>query len=408
MERLEVMLSEKNIMLGVSGSIAAYKAVELLRRLMDHGAYVRVVMTKNACRFISPLTFETLCRCPVLIDEFEDSNRSRIGHIDASASLDAAIIAPATANIIGKIAHGIGDDALTSTVLALDCPLLIAPAMNERMFKNPAVQRNIEILEERGVVIIEPETGHLACGTEGYGRLASVEKIIEEISSRLYPADLTGVTVLVTAGPTREHMDPVRFISNPSTGRMGYAVARAARMRGAEVILVSGPTHLTAPSGVRFCSVITADDMRRAVLEYTQQAHVIVMAAAVSDFRPARVSERKIKKESASTTIELERTADILSELGGKKAGRILVGFAAETDSIIENARRKLEQKGLDMIIANDVLRMDAGFGAETNAVTIIDRFGAMEELPVMPKHRIAWLILDRVVQLMNKQGISP
>lgn len=402
------MLTGKKIMLGVSGSIAAYKAVELLRRVTEAGADVRVVMTENACRFVTPLTFGALCKGQVLVNEFEGWDRPGIAHIDMSSGLDAAVIAPATANIIGKVACGIGDDTLSSTILALDCPLLIAPAMNDRMFRNPAVRRNIEVLKERGVRIIEPETGALACGTEGLGRLASTRRIMDELSSVLSSKDLAGVRVLVTAGPTREYMDPVRFISNPSTGMMGYAIAEAARDRGADVVLVSGPTHLPRPWGVRFHPVVTAAEMHRVVMEQAAEAKVVIMAAAVSDFRPRTVSGSKIKKDAAQKSIELELTADILAGLGKNKAGRILVGFAAETDAIKENARKKLVSKGLDMIVANDVKRTDAGFGTETNAATIIDRFGNVEDVPLMSKQRLALLILDKVSQLLKMQGISP
>lgn len=402
------MLAGKNIMLGVSGSIAAYKAVELLRRMTEAGADVRVVMTKNACRFVSPLSFGALCKGQVLVDEFEDWDRSGIGHIDMSRGIDAAVIAPATANIIGKIACGIGDDTLSSTILALECPVLVAPAMNDRMFRNPAVQQNIGVLRERGARIIEPETGVLACGTEGMGRLGSIQRIIDELSYVLSPKDLAGVRVLVTAGPTREHIDPVRFISNPSTGRMGYALAEAARDRGADVILVSGPTHLARPWGVIFHSVVTAEEMRSVVMEQARDAKVVIMAAAVSDFRPRTVSGGKIKKDAAQRSIELEQTADILAGLGGEKADRVLVGFAAETESIRENAAKKLEAKGLDMIVANEVNRTDAGFGAETNEAVIMDRFGDVQDLPLMPKQRLAQLILDKVSLLLKRQGNSP
>ncbi len=402
------MLAGNNIMLGVSGSIAAYKAVELLRRMTEAGADVRVVVTKNACRFVTPITFGALCDGQVLVDEFEDWDRSGIGHIDMSRGLDAAVIAPATANIIGKIACGIGDDALSSTILALECPVLVAPAMNDRMFRNPAVRRNIDVLRERGMRIIEPETGALACGTEGRGRLASVQRIMDELLYVLSPKDLAGVRVLVTAGPTREHIDPVRFISNPSTGRMGYALAEAARDRGADVILVSGPTHLARPWGVEFHLVVTAEEMRSVVMERAQDAKVVIMAAAVSDFRPRTVSGGKIKKDAAQRSIELEQTADILADLGKDKAERILVGFAAETESIKENAMKKLKSKSLDMIVANEVNRTDAGFGAETNKALIIDRFGGEMDVPLMPKKKLSQLILDKVSQLLERQGISP
>lgn len=402
------MLTDRRIMLGVSGSIAAYKSADIIRRLVELGASVRVVMTKNAAKFISPLTLGTLSKGPVLIDEFRAGQGQGIGHIDATESLDLALIAPATANIIGKISAGIGDDALTSSVLAIDCPLLIAPAMNERMFMNPAVQRNLRLLIESGVRILEPETGALACGGRGCGRLASIERIVEAVEGALAPKDLTGIKVVVTAGPTREPIDAVRFISNPSSGRMGYALASAARDRDAEVVLISGPTHLRPPNGVRLRQVRTAREMRHAVMEEAGSAKAVIMAAAVSDFRPRASSGRKIKKESADTLLELERTEDILLELGKNKAGRVLVGFAAETDSVIENARRKMEQKGLDLIVANNILDIGAGFEVDTNKVTIIESRGGIEELPVMPKTEIAKRIIHKTAELLRKQGILP
>lgn len=395
-------------MLGVSGSIAAYKSADIVRRLVDLGASVRVVMTKNATKFISPLTLGTLSRGPVLIDEFQTGHGQGIGHIDATESLDLALIAPATANIIGKISAGIGDDALTASVLAIDCPLLIAPAMNERMFMNPVVQRNLRLLIESGVRILEPETGALACGGRGHGRLASIDRIVEAVEGALAPKDLTGMKVVVTAGPTREPIDAVRFISNPSSGRMGYALASAARDRGAEVVLISGPTHLRPPAGVRLRQIKTAREMLHAVTEEAGSAKAVIMAAAVSDFRPRASSGRKIKKESADIMLELERTEDILLELGKNKAGRVLVGFAAETDSVMENARRKMEQKGLDLIVANNILDIGAGFEVDTNKVTIIESRGGIEELPVMPKSEVARRIIHKTAELLRMQGILP
>lgn len=390
-------------MLGVSGSIAAYKALDILRRLQEEGASVRVAMTKNAAHFVSPMTFLTLSRHPVLWDEFRDSGRSDIGHIAITEGLDLAVIAPATANVIGKLAAGIADDALTSALLALECPLLIAPAMNDRMYRNPVVQRNIGFLREQGVRFVDPEEGPLACGAIGQGRLAETERIVQEVASALSPRSLAGVTVLITAGPTREPIDAVRFISNPSTGRMGFALAEAARNRGADVILISGPTELTPPWGVSHVSVTTAAEMRRAVMDSAGKARVVIMAAAVSDFRSAERSEGKIKKESAPEVLRLERTEDILLELGRTPGKRLLVGFAAETDSVIQNARQKLKQKNLDMIVVNDITRQGAGFGTDTNAVTVLDRSGAVTDLPLMKKSEVAARILDNVAELLQK-----
>ena len=394
------MLSGKRILLGVTGSIAAYKAVDVLRRLKESGADVRVVMTKNATRFISPLTFEALSGRPVLCDEFLDWEKSSLGHIDVSADLDLALIAPATANIIGKAAAGIADDALTSALMALECPVVMAPAMNDRMYRNPALRRNIQLLKEQGVRFIEPEAGPLACGTTGQGRLADPQRIVQEVSSMLASQDFTGVTILVTAGPTREPIDTVRFISNPSSGRMGYAIAAAARDRGAQVVLISGPSDLPSPYGVKTVQVLSADDMYRAVMEHIGGTQIVIMAAAVSDFKPATFTDRKIKKQEAPTILQLEPTRDILLDLGKAASKRFLVGFAAETDNIRQNALKKLQEKNLDMIVANDLMKAGAGFGSETNSVTIIDRDGTETELPVMPKSEIAAHILDKILEL--------
>jgi phosphopantothenoylcysteine decarboxylase/phosphopantothenate--cysteine ligase len=399
------LFTGKRILLGVSGSIAAYKALDLLRRLMEQGAEVHVAMTTCAQHFVSRLTFETLSRRPVLYDEFSVRNQGIIGHIEITEGLDLALIAPATANIIGKIASGLADDALTSALMALDCPLLIAPAMNDRMYRNPRLQRNIAVLKDGGVRFVEPETGGLACGTEGQGRLATVGSIIREVSVLLTQKDLAGKTVLVTAGPTREFIDAVRFISNPSTGKMGYALAAAARDRGAEVILISGPTQLKPPQGVKVVSVVSAVDMHRAVMEHLDRSHIVIMAAAVSDFKPLQTSNRKVKKEDAAQTLQLERTEDILLELGKAGGKRLLVGFAAETDDLEKNAVKKLKEKHLDMIVVNDLLRSGSGFGVDTNAVTIIDRAGKRTEVPTSPKTQVAASIMTAVSDFLKKQN---
>lgn len=397
-------LAGKRILLGVTGGIAAYKAVDILRRLQERGAEVRVAMTKAAEHFVSRLTFEALSGRAVLLDEFQGAGRAAIGHIEITEGLDAALIAPATANIIGKIAAGIADDALTSALMALDCPLLIAPAMNDRMYCNPVLQGNIRALRELGVRFVEPGTGSLACGTTGQGRLADSDRIIQELSALFVSQDLAGMTVLVTAGPTREAIDAVRFISNPSTGKMGYALARAARERGADVILVSGPTPLAPPSGVTLVPVVSAGEMRAAVREHFDRSRVVIMAAAVSDFRPLHASTRKIKKDEASLALELERTPDILRELGAMAGNRLLVGFAAETDDAEQNAMRKLADKNLDMIVVNDVLKTGSGFGTDTNAVVIMDRAGNRTELPTMPKSAIAERIMDSLIELLKRK----
>lgn len=401
-------MAARTIMLGVSGSIAAYKAVDILRRLRETGAAVRVVMTSHATQFVSRLTFEALSGQAVLTDEFQDWGRGGVGHIEVSSGLDAAVVAPATANIIGKAAAGIADDALSSALLALDCPLVMAPAMNDRMYRHPAVQTNISLLRERGVRFVDPDTGPLACETEGQGRLAATERIVQEVLSTLTSRDLEGVTVLVTAGPTREPIDAVRFISNPSTGKMGYALAAAARDRGARVVLVSGPTQIAPPHGVEVVRVVSAEEMRRAVMDHARDAAAVIMAAAVSDFRPIEASERKIKKDEAPSTVRLERTADILAELGGANASRLLVGFAAETDAVSEQALTKLRQKNLDLIAVNDISREGAGFGSDTNIVTIFDRDGNATEPPQMTKRELAAIIIDKAAELMKKKGLLP
>jgi phosphopantothenoylcysteine decarboxylase / phosphopantothenate---cysteine ligase len=397
------MMSGKRILLGVTGSIAAYKSVELLRRLLEQGAEVRVVMTRNACRFVSKLTFEALSGFPVLSDEYAPHERERIGHIDVTSGIDLALIAPATANIIGKIAAGIADDTLTSALMALDCPLMLAPAMNDRMYRNGVLQRNIALLRDLGIRFIDPDDGKLACGTSGQGRLAETGRIIDAVSASFLPHDFSGVTVLVTAGPTREPIDAVRFISNPSTGKMGYALARVARDRGAKVILISGPTSLTPPGGITFIAVTSAEDLHRAVVKQAGDADVVIMAAAVSDFRPASASELKIKKEAAASMLALERTVDILQQLGTMPRKCMLVGFAAETDNVLENAAVKLRAKNLDMIVVNDLLTTGAGFGSDTNVVTIMDRTGMISHLPLMEKADVASSVLDKVLELKAK-----
>ncbi len=397
------LLAGKRILLGVSGSIAAYKAVDLLRRLSEQGAEVRVAMTRNAEHFVSRLTFETLSRGLVLYDEFWDREQGAIGHIEITDGLDLSLVAPATANIIGKIAAGIADDALTSALMAIDCPLLIAPAMNDRMYRNPRLQKNISVLKDSGVRFVEPGTGDLACGTTGQGRLADTDLILREVAALLTSKDLAGKTVLVTAGPTREFIDAVRFISNPSTGKMGYALAAAARDRGAEVILISGPTQLAPPRGMKVVSVVSAGEMHRAVTEHLDRSHIVIMAAAVSDFKPLQTSDRKIKKEDAAQTLQLERTEDILLELGKAGGKRMLVGFAAETDDVERNAEKKLKDKKLDMIVVNDLLKSGSGFGVDTNAVTIIDRSGKRTEVPTLPKTQVAAAVITAISELLKK-----
>jgi phosphopantothenoylcysteine decarboxylase/phosphopantothenate--cysteine ligase len=396
------MLKGKKIILGVTGGIAAYKAAELVRELVRSGAEVFVVMTRSAQAFITPLTFQTLSGHKVTTELFSLIEESEIGHISLADRAELLVIAPATANIIGKLAGGIADDMLTTIVMATKAPVLLAPAMNVHMWENPICRENIQSLRSRGFHFIDPEAGELACGYEGKGRLAEIPAIVEEIRSILSPQDLTGETLLVTAGPTEEPIDPVRFLSNRSSGRMGFAIARAARLRGARVILVSGPSALPAPSGVKSIPIRTAVEMREAVLENLPLVSVLVMAAAVSDYRPKTASSGKIKKDQAELTLSLELNPDILREAGQRKEKRLLIGFAAETESLLANARKKLAEKNLDLIVANDVGRPGAGFAVDTNIVKLIDRSGKIEELPLMSKEDLADRLLDRILLLRS------
>lgn len=407
------MFKGKSILLGVSGGIAGYKAVELLRLLKEAGAEVTVAMTPNAQRFITPLTFQTLAGRPVLTDTFRLEDYSEIEHIAAVDRSDLFVIAPATANIIGKIANGIADEMVTTMVLASTSPLLIAPAMNVHMWENRIVQQNVRKLKELGHEFVGPVEGELACGYTGAGRMAEPEAIFAKIQNRFANQDLQGETILITAGPTQEPIDPVRILTNRSTGKMGYALAEVARDRGAEVILISGPTHLPVPNGVQFQSVETAQEMRDAVFEVFQKATVVIKAAAVTDYRPTSVGKAKIKKGREPLQWQMERTPDILAELGSQKGCKILVGFAAETDHLQENAQAKLKAKNLDLIAANNVTETGAGFGSYTNRVLILDREGNVEDLPVMTKGELAHKILDRIAALLQRRpktadGIKP
>jgi phosphopantothenoylcysteine decarboxylase/phosphopantothenate--cysteine ligase len=388
-------LDGKEIILGVTGSIAAYKAVEILRELTGRGAAVTVVMTESAQRFVSPLTFESLSRRPILTDLFALDYDKQIGHVATGGRADLYLIAPATANTIAKLAHGIADDFLTNLYLSCTCPVLLAPAMDREMYAHPTVQENLTRLKARGVHVLETEYGELASGLIGRGRLADLLTICGEVEGLLtHQEDLQGETVLVTAGPTQEPLDPVRFLSNRSSGRMGFAIAQAARDRGAHVLLVSGPTSLPTPPGVTRTDVTTAEEMLHAVLGQLDATTILIMAAAVADYRPSTHAPKKLKKQE-SLTIELLRNPDILAEAGRQKESRILVGFAAETEDLVSNAREKLHKKHLDLIVANDIR---VGFGGETTRVTILDRQGQVEELPELSKREVAHQILDRVV----------
>jgi phosphopantothenoylcysteine decarboxylase/phosphopantothenate--cysteine ligase len=394
------------VVLGVTGCIGAYKAAEVLRELQKRSVDVHVVMTEAATRFVSPMTMEALSRHPVFLDQFALGEQSDIRHISLADAADLLLVAPATANSLGKFARGIADDALSTLYTATKARVAVAPAMNVNMFEHPAVVENLEILRARGVTVIEPGAGYLACGWLGKGRLAEVETIVEAALRLLARRrDLGEETVLVTAGPTLEDIDPVRFVSNRSSGRMGYRLAEAARDRGARVVLVSGPTALPPPSGVEYVGVRSAEEMAEAVEEHGKAATVVVMAAAVSDYRPAEVAATKVKKREGATTLELVRTPDILRGLGARKGSRILVGFAAETDHVRENARKKLAEKNLDLIVANDVSREGAGFGSETNAAVLIGRDGGEEETALQTKRELADKILDRVLALRSRPG---
>jgi len=399
------VLTGKRILLGVTGSIAAYKAVELLRELMKREAEVQVVMTEAATRFVAPLSFETLSRQPVLLDMFTLAYGSQIGHIAATARADLFVIAPVTANTLAKLAHGLADDFLTNIYLASRCPVLLAPAMDSDMYQHAAVQENLARLRERGIHVVGPASGELASGLVGPGRLVEPAEIVAAIENLLTPSGgLAGEVVLVTAGPTREPLDPVRYISNRSSGKMGYAIAQAAARRGARVILVSGPTALDPPREAQVVHVETAQEMYEAVLSHLEAVTVVIKAAAVADYRPKQVARQKIKKDERVPEVTLESTPDILAEVGKRKGRRILVGFAAETHDLVANARKKLQRKNLDLMVANDVSQPGAGFDADTNVVKILDAKGAVEELPLLPKPAVADRILDRVVQLVGKR----
>jgi phosphopantothenoylcysteine decarboxylase/phosphopantothenate--cysteine ligase len=386
------------VVLGVTGCIGAYKACEVLRGLQRRGADVHVVMTAAATRFVSPMTFEALSRRPVFHDQWAPGANGDIRHVSIADEADLLLVAPATADILGKFARGIADDALSTLYLATRAPVLVAPAMNVNMFEHPAVQENLATLRARGAGVVEPGSGYLACGWLGKGRLAEPEEIVDAAMAVLARRhDLEGETVLVTAGPTVEDIDPVRYVSNRSSGKMGYRLSEAARDRGAKVILVSGPTSLAPPHGVEVVPVRSAQEMERAVAERVGPATVVIAAAAVSDFRPAETSPSKMKKDSGPMRLDLVRTPDILQGLGEAKGARVLVGFAAETEDLVANAQKKLEAKNLDLVVANDVTAEGAGFGSDTNAVILLKRDGSRVDVPVASKREVAERILDEV-----------
>lgn len=397
-------LKDKNILIGITGGIAAYKAADLTSRLIKEGAKVKVVMTENALKFIDPLTFESLSGNPVYYDTFQRSERWDINHVSLAKWADVMVIVPATANIIAKAACGLADDLLSTTILAVECKVFFAPAMNTAMYRKEAVQHNISILKNRGYEFIAPAKGRLACGDWGEGKLANVDDIVEILKRWAAPRkDMKGLRVLVTAGPTREYIDPVRFLSNPSSGRMGYAIAKACIERGAEVDLISGPVNIEAPAGVNLHKIETAMEMYQKALELYDSVDIVFKAAAVADYRPAKRSEHKIKKGQEPMVLEMVRNPDILLELGNRKKHQILVGFAAETSELEKYAKEKLEKKNLDFILGNDIMVAGAGFQSETNQGILFCRSGEVVPIPMLDKKEFANYLIDEVIKRVGK-----
>jgi phosphopantothenoylcysteine decarboxylase/phosphopantothenate--cysteine ligase len=399
------MLKGKRIVLGVTGGIAAYKAAEFVRLLVKEEAEVHVVMTESAQKFMAPLTFQTLSGNPVVADPFALLEDAQIGHIALADLAELVVILPATANIIGKIANGIADDFLSTMVMATKAPVLLVPSMNVNMWENKALQKNIQTLIGMGYHLMEPGEGELACHWYGKGRLPELNEVIEKMEDLFSPKDLKGEKIVITAGPTQEPIDPVRYITNRSSGKMGYALAKTARRRGAEVVLITGPVSLPPVRGdIQWAPVRSAEEMREAVFSHLEGSSVVIKAAAVSDYRPRVTSEKKIKKGSTEYILALERTKDILEELGKKKGNRILIGFAAETEDVMANAKKKLLEKNLDFIVVNDVTQPGSGFGSDTNQVKILYPSGQAKDLPMMTKDEVSQFILDDVVRLLNEK----
>lgn len=407
------------VALGVTGCIAAYKAVEVLRGLQKRGASVRVVMTRHATEFVTPLTFQSISGFPVISEMFALTDDPEIKHIQLAQSIDLLLVAPATANTLAKFANGIADDFLSTLYISATSPVLVAPAMNVEMWAHPATRDNVRRLRERGVGFVDPEEGYLACRTVGAGRLAEPDEIVrraceiigasEPVDSRSDGAndlDLRGERVLITAGPTQEAIDPVRFLSNRSSGKMGYAVAEAALARGAAVTLITGPVSIAPPEGARTIRVRTAAEMYKVVKENLNEATMVVMAAAVSDYRPATVHKQKIKKNGNAFTIELEQTEDILAAAACERSSRVLIGFAAETENVIENAKKKLAEKGADLIVANDVSALDSGFDVNTNRISLVTEEGVIE-MPLLSKREAAWRIVDAAMKIRSSRPFS-
>ena len=400
------MLKGKTVVIGVSGGIAVYKACDVVSRLKKLNANVHVIMTKSATEFVTPLTFQSLSQNYVVSDMFEEPKTWDVEHISLAKKADVFLIAPATANVIGKVANGIADDMLTTTVMATTGKVLIAPAINTNMYRNPILQRNISILKELGYNFVDPDSGRLACGDIGEGKLASPEKIVDAVVDLFNEdkKDLLGKKIMITAGPTVESIDPVRYLTNRSTGKMGYAIAKMAANRGADVTLVSGPTNIEPPSNIKkLIKVQSAKDMYDAIIDNFDENQVIIKSAAVADYKPKNYSDKKIKKSNDDLIIELDRNKDIAYELGKIKKNKILVGFAAETNDLIENAKGKISKKNLDFIVANDLTESGAGFGTDTNIVKIIDKDGNIAKYPQMKKDEVADVILDKVKSLLEK-----
>ena len=400
------MFKDKTIVIGVTGGIAVYKVCDLVSRLKKLNATVKVIMTKSAAQFVSPLTFQTLSAGKVYTEMFEYLDHWDVEHISVAKSADVFLVAPATANVIGKIRHGIADDMLTTTIMASTAPKVIAPAMNTNMYMNPVVQDNMKALKNLGYIFAEPDSGYLACGDVGAGRLTDAENIIAKLEEVLNPyKPLKGRTVLVTAGPTQESLDPVRYLTNHSTGKMGYAIARKAVELGAKVTLISGPVNIEKPDGLlKFIGIKSADEMFEAVKDELDSIEIVIKSAAVADYRPISVADNKIKKKDGNLNIELERNPDILKYIGQHKGDKILAGFAAETENIIENGKRKLVSKNLDFIIINNIKETDAGFGTDTNIVTILDKYGVQKDYEKMLKDEVAGEILGKVIKLVNEK----
>lgn len=397
-------LKNRTILLGVTGGIAIHRSLDYTSQLVKSGASVHVVMTENATRFVNPLQFQILSRNPVLLDLFETGDDWKPPHIDLADRADLLAIVPATANILGKMANGIADDALSTVAISVHCPILVAPAMNGHMYKNPIVQKNISVLSKHGIEFVDPESGDLACGYQGIGRLSSLDIILQRTYELIaHKQDLHGKRILVTAGATREYLDPVRFITNGSSGKMGYKIAEAAAYRGASVHLISGHATISSPYGIDITHVETTQEMHETVLEKFEQTDITIMAAAPVDFRPAEYTPQKIKKHTDTLSLNLKKNPDTAQKLGEIKEQQLTICFAAETNDVIENAKEKLGRKNCDLIVANDLLAEGAGFASDTNIVTLIDKYGNCEQLPRLSKLEVANAILDRVVSLLEQ-----